>query len=410
MKLLIFTIAAVLTLATGLKGQDYVSFPTENVNWHVYYTGTCEEKAPDTILFIYSIHGDTIINEITYKKLYLEKRNTANSTIEAIGGIREKDKKIYYNGSTILTSTNGKEYLLYDFTKQTGDTIKHHSGGEFYSVILNTDSISIDGTYRKRYEIKSHSFGQSPDYIIEGIGSVVNGLLGNISDITTCGTHYWEHICFKENEIVKYLNPNFSDCFPLKEWTEGNYEKTDTLKLHDAYCEANNPHEIDTTTFSYQNDTLYIRNIHSGICDDNMYRAIVNHINDSLKIDIINLNGDCTGDCSMGYTIKIQVASFDTLHITIRDENFTVIKSDIVMSAPHKYLQNIKIYPNPVTSHLRISGENINTIEIIDLYGNVLLRKFNPTNSVNLNHLKAGIYIVSISTDNYNQTTKILKQ
>jgi hypothetical protein len=233
MKQLIFTIATILTFTTGLKSQNYVPFPSENVNWNVYFVGTCEEKAPDTTLLRYTIHGDITINEVVYKKLCLERGDTINPIVEAIGGIREKDKKIYYNGRTILSSTGGKEYLLYDFTKQIGDTIKHNPQGWFYSVILEIDSIMIDGTYRKRYEVDNHWFYKNPDYIIEGIGSVKNGLLGHISDIPTCGYHYWEFICFRENGEVKYLNPSFNDCFPVNLLMGANLTKMVTqIKIY----------------------------------------------------------------------------------------------------------------------------------------------------------------------------------
>jgi len=199
----------------SLKSQDYIPFPTKNVNWNVFYAGTCEDAPPDTSLLRYTIHGDTTINEIQYSKLCLETGDTINPKVQTIGGLRESEKKIYYIGKTIYAGGFEDEYLLYDFTKQIGDTIYHESNGHFfYSVVSDIDSISIDGNYRKRFKIQSHSFGQSPDYIIEGIGSVVNGLLGHISDIPTCGTHYWEHICFRENGIVKYLNSSFSECFP----------------------------------------------------------------------------------------------------------------------------------------------------------------------------------------------------
>lgn len=213
MKQLILSIITFLIFTVGLKGQNYVPFPTENVNWNVYYVGTCQERAPDTILIRYTIHGDTTINDISYRKLCIESGDTINPKIRSIGGLREENKKIYYSGETILSATN-EEFLLYDFTKQTGDTIKHNSQGWFYSVILDIDSVLIDGMYRKRYNVNNRWFFQNPDYIIEGIGSVKNGLLGHISDIPTCGFHYWEHICFKENGVVKYLNPSFADCFP----------------------------------------------------------------------------------------------------------------------------------------------------------------------------------------------------
>jgi hypothetical protein len=213
----------ILMLEIGLKSQEYIPFPTENVNWNVYLLSTyVYEFPPDTVLLRYTIHGDTTINEILYSKLCLESGDTINPKIQAIGGLREVGKKIYYIGRTILGSERDGEYLLYDFTKQTGDTIKHDDYGSFYSIILNIDSIMIDGTYQKRYQVDNHWFYHNPDYIIEGIGSIQNGLLGHISDIPTCGQYYWEHICFRENGVVKYLNPSFDNCFPAIFFTNIN--------------------------------------------------------------------------------------------------------------------------------------------------------------------------------------------
>ena len=209
----------ILILDVRLKCQDYIPFPTENVNWNVYLLSTCDwDSPPDTILLRYTIHGDTTINTVLYNKLCLESGDTNNPKIQSIGGLREVDEKIYYIGRTITVKLD-EEYLLYDFAKQIGDTIKHDSYGVFYSVVLDIDSILIAGSYRKRYQVDNHWFYQNPDYIIEGIGSVQNGLLGHISDIPTCGYHYWEHICFKENGVVKYLNPSFDDCFPANFFT-----------------------------------------------------------------------------------------------------------------------------------------------------------------------------------------------
>lgn len=214
MKKTIIILGMALIVNLSLKGQDYIPFPTENVNWNVFYAGTCEEAPPDTVLIRYTIHGDTTINEIQYSKLCIESGDTANPKIQGIGGLREIDKKVYYRGQTVMGYDTYEEYLLYDFTKQIGDTIIHDTQGGFYSVILDIDSILIGDNYRKRYKVDNHWFYQNPDYIIEGIGSVKNGLLGHISDFPTCGYHYWEHVCFRENGVVKYLNPSFNDCFP----------------------------------------------------------------------------------------------------------------------------------------------------------------------------------------------------
>jgi hypothetical protein len=220
MKQIALYITLNLILNIGLKCQNYVSFPTENVNWNVYLLSTCDEGPPDTILLRYTLHGDTTINEISYRKLCLERGDTSNPKIQAVGGLREENKKIYYIGQTFVGAESNREYLLYDFTKQIGDTIRHDSFGGFYSVVLGIDSIPIGDSYRKRFEVDNHWFYHNPDYIVEGIGSVLNGLLGHISDIPTCGFHYWEHICFRENGEVKYLNPSFNDCFPKMFFTK----------------------------------------------------------------------------------------------------------------------------------------------------------------------------------------------
>jgi len=165
MKQMTLIFALILIINQSLKCQNYVPFPTENVNWNVFYAGTCSETPPDTVLIRYTIHGDTTINEIQYSKLCIESGDTANPTIQGIGGLRENDKKIYYRGQTIIDGSNDEEYLLYDFTKQIGDTIKHDLYGEFYSVILDIDSVEIGDSYRKRYKVDNHWFYQNPDYI-----------------------------------------------------------------------------------------------------------------------------------------------------------------------------------------------------------------------------------------------------
>jgi len=214
MKHLFFFLILILFFNAAVKSQKYFPFPTEKVNWNVYFESSCDESPPDTILLRYTIHGDTTINEILYHKLCLEYGDTSNPAINSIGGLREDDKRVYFVGKDFIGYDHYEEVLLYDFSKQIGDTIKHSSDGIFYSVIEDIDSVVIDGMYRKRFLVNNHWFYHNPDYIIEGIGSVQNGLLGHITMIPTCGYHYWEHICFREEGIIKYLNPSFDDCFP----------------------------------------------------------------------------------------------------------------------------------------------------------------------------------------------------
>ena len=214
MKTLTIVSVILILISSSLLGQKYFPFPYNNVYWNVYLVSGCDQDSPpDTMLLRYTIHGDTIINEIAYHKLCLAKGDTVNPTLEPIGGLREESKRVYYIGNTILGLHTEQEFLLYDFTDEINDTIEHSSDGVFSSIILDIDSILIGDQYRKRYKVNNGWRYHNPDYIIEGIGSVVNGLLGHISDIPTCGTHYWEHVCFNENGQVVYQNPTFTDCY-----------------------------------------------------------------------------------------------------------------------------------------------------------------------------------------------------
>lgn len=204
----------ILTILQGVKSQNYVAFPTEGAHWNVYLEYSIHESPTDTVLLRYVLNSDTIINQVKYNRLCLEVGNLNSPTIRPIGGIREENKKIYFIGNDFLGYPHDEELILYDFSKQVGDTV--FLDNVFYSRIDNIDSVVISGEYRKRYKVKSNNNYYFPDeeYWIEGIGSVKNGLLGHITMIPTCCYHFWEHICFEENGEVKYLNPAFDSCFP----------------------------------------------------------------------------------------------------------------------------------------------------------------------------------------------------
>jgi len=217
MKRLTLVAILILTIIQGLKGQNYVAFPTKDVQWNVYMEYSIHENPTDTVIMRYVFDGDTTINQIKYNKLCLKRTDSDTSTITPIGGLREENKKIYFIGNDFLGYPHEQELVLYDFNKQTGDTVFH----DYYqfSIIEKIDSIEIDGSYRKRYKIGSNSrssnyYFPNDEYWIEGIGSIKSGLLGHITSIPTCCYQFWEHVCFKENNGVKYLNPNFDSCEP----------------------------------------------------------------------------------------------------------------------------------------------------------------------------------------------------
>lgn len=232
-----------IVLSASIYGQKYVPFPTDNASWHIKYKHQSDNLTPTRTLLMlnYSMHGDTVINSILYKKIY------GGLDINKIkGAIREEDKRIYYldftdrSGYLSLVkplspdikecvshqkANSEGEFLLYDFNnKKIGDMLFNSRYG---TTITNIDSILVGQTYRKRYEYGSWQYGK--DYAIEGIGSVKTGLFDAISDIPLCGGIFgWEFVCFSQNNESIYQNPDYKSCNSTEKWSDNDYLKTGT--------------------------------------------------------------------------------------------------------------------------------------------------------------------------------------
>ncbi|PID94383.1 MAG: hypothetical protein CSA95_02900 [Bacteroidetes bacterium] len=201
-----------LIFPNTLKCQEYIPFPDSNAIWSEVFTS----QQPFQIeTYQYGIVGDTIISSVAYHKVY-----KLNDTIYPLdpgqycGAIREDNSKhIYVIGCECTFPGSGEgEVLLYDFSKSVGDTVFvgiDGLGPEGYLIISNIDSMLIEDNYRKTFHFNTlYNF-----YWIEGIGST-RGLFSPITAQPT-GFQKWELICFNQDNTIKFLNPEFSTCFPV---------------------------------------------------------------------------------------------------------------------------------------------------------------------------------------------------
>ncbi len=202
-----------IILATCFTGQaqeyKYIAFPDSNAVWSTTIPGGQQDASNNyaciRIYCKYAIFNeDTVINNITYHKLYRNK-NTSTITREnsvCIGGIREDSlKRVLVSSSVFNDSTlflfykdysNYKEVVLYDFSKNIGDTIFTSEYGDSviynliindYAVITKIDTIVIDGTARKAFYVNNeHLKGQG---FIEGVGGDF-GLIFPWGPLCTC--------------------------------------------------------------------------------------------------------------------------------------------------------------------------------------------------------------------------------
>lgn len=211
----------VLTFLVPLtsKEQIYVPFPEEDANWTV---AEFNQNMGFWDTYIYTINGDTIINELIYKKVY-----QLNDTLEGQDTIWKfhacmrqevNNKKIYfirsYLGETI-------EKLGYDFNVDIGDTISlpafsYLGYDTLFRREVTTDSIQLwNGEFRKHYLFGTIS---DPGYalsVTEGIGES-RSAFPNL--LFFDAFHQSEVTCFKLNGEYLYGSaPEPTDCdFTLK--------------------------------------------------------------------------------------------------------------------------------------------------------------------------------------------------
>lgn len=212
MKKLNFLLIGILTTLLTYS-QDYYPFPDSNAIWNEF---SIYIENPQNVAYKirYGIIGDTVIDTKTYSKIYRLFDDTCLNIINAeyFGAIREENKQIF----TITTYYGEQEILLYDFSKEVGDTIYSNSpeGYMAYPVIISSiDTVELyDGSNRRRYWLEGVYYSFLDECWIEGFGSI-HGLFAPITDILL---NYYEPnlSCFKKNESTVYLNNYSCDkCF-----------------------------------------------------------------------------------------------------------------------------------------------------------------------------------------------------
>ena len=126
------------------------------------------------------------------------------------------------------------------------------------------------------------------------------------------------------------------------------------------------------------------------------------------------------------YRITADIAGYDpgTIDILVEEDkiiNFIVNSTDktitaeleTVTKAPSVQQSNLKIYPNPATDILHISGlEGTYSVKIINVLGQLQYSVNESLSelSININHLPSGMYFVRIESGKAITTSKIIKQ
>ncbi len=176
-----------------LKAQPSQFFPTEKASWENAFIGIAGVPFPDYQVLC----GDTLIENKNYSKLYTIFLDTAGveTMRQYLGGTRMETDLVFY-----LENNSSVEYLLYDFSLETGQsiTVQTSFGNQATLTVLSNELIDTpDGVTRRVINFDHESW-------IEGIGStrgLITRGLPNIPDYDP----YLD--CFKSFGELGYSNP-----------------------------------------------------------------------------------------------------------------------------------------------------------------------------------------------------------
>ncbi|MDL2222701.1 T9SS type A sorting domain-containing protein [Bacteroidales bacterium OttesenSCG-928-M11] len=238
-KLLLLFLASFFVFHPGYS--DNKVFPTSDAIWnvHLYKNGYYRLE------LFYGLSGDTIINEMLYNKLYfLVDTTLVEDPHHYLGGIRQEGKQVWF----LPGCDDWDEFLLYDFSKKTGDWVEHglipgfgpwnfpypDCKGSPYTNYTTYICDVEDSKWGKKLLISQHW----EQYWIEGIGDT-NGLFSNFMAFPLdCNSYTYRLACLKVGNELVYLDNKFCEtCFCLVEGPDVN--AIDEIEQEPIYVFAN---------------------------------------------------------------------------------------------------------------------------------------------------------------------------
>ncbi len=243
------------------RGQDYAPIGCEGCTWSISSSK-------------FTFMGDTLINDITYNKVYFHFGFTelTPEALEFAGSFREDTAT---GKSWIIVPGNTDELLLYDFTLEVSDQIQVSSLGiasfhvlyedgflldEFPLTLTveSVDNLIINNENRKVIKFQDQ-FNVNQSLIwIEGIGSNA-GLLFSADSPSQIGLDdvwYPDLLCVEKNNQIVYDNPYWDSCY--KELNSGDVSELERVNSDvNGYFDSNGQLNLQSEGPVFENITVF---------------------------------------------------------------------------------------------------------------------------------------------------------
>jgi hypothetical protein len=199
-------IVVLFTILTGMTySQDYYPLVVEDNTWNVMAAGLLPYFDTVYSTVTYKLSGDTLINSLTYKKMYSSWEEIPMNW-NLYGFIREDTNRQVW----LKTEFTTQEFLMYDFSIVEGDSVLVGQQDPVYLHVDSITSVTINGIDRQKFWL---SCTENPYYFetwIEGVGSD-KGIVWSGSALMVGG--WYELLCLSNNDELIYMNPDYDFCY-----------------------------------------------------------------------------------------------------------------------------------------------------------------------------------------------------
>lgn len=127
------------------------------------------------------------------------------------------------------------------------------------------------------------------------------------------------------------------------------------------------------------------------------------------KIDLTASLPTTTTEVLAGINEPLQYALFES-ELYLTHANSTISKFEITVSNNDPTPLTLEIFPNPTEGMLTLKGNNIDRIEIIDIYGRVLFSKKQPDSNIDISAFPNGIYFLKMTSGEQEISKQIVKR
>jgi len=187
---------------------------------------------------------------------------------------------------------------------------------------------------------------------------------------------------------------------------------------------------IPSAQFSFNNNTNELETSISGYCNGTDAKYTINEN----YLDVLDRGGTTLSDCGgheeteyftpITGNIYLQQPAKKVYYSINNDQNGFTLWSDInhklafeqkVLSTKEEFLEKaISIYPNPANEFIAVQIKEaaiiIDNISIIDVKGNVILKRQTNFEKIDISKLASGIYFLRIKSNNIIIVKTIVKE